>query len=73
MINSLRDTVSESTFVFYSSSVQPGLQVWTWVQKGKESQINQILTQFFFQKILSTDNHNITRDNYNSSIQNDFQ
>ena len=39
--------------------------------EGKESQINQILTHFF-PKILSTGNHNITIDNYNSSIQNNF-
>ena len=36
-----------------------------------EKQINQIIMQFFFPKILS--NHDVTRDNYSSSIQNDFQ
>ena len=36
----------------------------------KESQINHIIAQIFFPKILS--NHNITRENYDTSIQSNF-
>ena len=71
LINSLRHAVSESTFVFYSSSVFARTTGMNMSVQNKKSQINQIITQYFFQKILS--NLINTTDNHNSSIQNNFQ